>query len=198
MDSIAPWRFCTFALLSDSKYRLNLPALWHNLGYRSLQGEIASPSGSQFSVNIFLTNQTYAHRQMRSTGAAGGLEHGMWNWRDVTEHLFSRASDDDLGRAQNVQIGGYVRGHASTQVALRNSMPCASVLRWRSLRSPNSTRSHSQGVGLVGDPGPCRRQLRAFWRWLADSGAIRRPFVVLVTLCATIGAPSTSLTAGPG
>ncbi len=45
--------------------------------------------------------------QMRSTGAADSLEHGMWNRRDVTEHLFSRASDDDLGRAQDVQIGGY-------------------------------------------------------------------------------------------
>ena len=33
----------------------------------------------------------------------------MWNRRDVTEHLFSRASDDDLGRAQDVQIGGYAR-----------------------------------------------------------------------------------------
>jgi hypothetical protein len=32
----------------------------------------------------------------------------MWNRRDITEHLFSRASDDDLGRAQDVQIGGSV------------------------------------------------------------------------------------------
>lgn len=63
----------------------------------------------------------HINTQMRSTGAAGGLEHGMWNRRDVTEHLFSRASDDDLSRAQDVQIGGSGTSSSQGPVTKRDS-----------------------------------------------------------------------------